>query len=43
MNLRAIPETMDRNAVAQIDARLDAIRKEHAVSVLLAIESGSRA
>ena len=43
MNLRAIPETMDRNAVAQIDGRLKTIRNEHAVRVLLAIESGSRA
>lgn len=34
---------MDKAAVAQIDARLAAIQNEHAVNVLLAIESGSRA
>lgn len=43
MNLRTIPDSMDRAAVAQIDARLDSIRNEHAANVLLAIESGSRA
>jgi predicted nucleotidyltransferase len=43
MSLRAIPKAMERAAVAQIDARLDAIRSEYAVNVLLAIESGSRA
>lgn len=34
---------MDRSAVAKIDAQLNSIRTENAVTVLLAIESGSRA
>jgi len=43
MSLRVIPEFMDGTAVAQVDARLQAIRQSHKVEVLLAIESGSRA
>lgn len=43
MNLRTIPRSMERAAVAQIDARLDDIQREHKVKLLLAIESGSRA
>jgi predicted nucleotidyltransferase len=43
MNLRAIPAFMNPDAVASIDARLAAIRREHGVSIPLAIESGSRA
>jgi predicted nucleotidyltransferase len=41
--LREIPSSMDDRIVAQIDARLAAIRKEHNVKIPLAIESGSRA
>lgn len=43
MSLRAIPAFMDAEAVARIDARLDAIRRANSVSIPLAIESGSRA
>src|ERR1043165_8193851 len=43
MNLRTIPQSMDRAAVALIDARLDDVRSQHNVQMLLAIESGSRA
>jgi hypothetical protein len=43
MTLRALPESMDPEAVARIDARLAAIQTEHAVDILLAVESGSRA
>ncbi|TFZ57803.1 nucleotidyltransferase domain-containing protein [Methylorubrum sp. Q1] len=41
--LRAIPESMRPRTVAQVDARLDAIRAEYGVALPLAIESGSRA
>lgn len=41
--LRAIPESMASGTVAQIDARLDAIRAGHGVALPLAVESGSRA
>jgi predicted nucleotidyltransferase len=40
---RAIPSFMDAKSVARIDARLGAVRREHAVAMPLAIESGSRA
>ncbi|MGA7713248.1 MAG: nucleotidyltransferase domain-containing protein [Rhizomicrobium sp.] len=40
---RLIPSSMDSTIVAQIDARLAAIRQEHNVRIPLAIESGSRA
>jgi len=43
MTLRAIPPGMSGEAVASIDARLDAIRRDHGVAIPLAIESGSRA
>jgi predicted nucleotidyltransferase len=42
-SLRAIPAFMDADIVASIDARLDAIRRAHGVSIPLAVESGSRA
>ena len=42
-SLRAVPDFMDPATVAHIDARLDAIRRAHGVSIPLAIESGSRA
>lgn len=41
--VREIPESMDKDAVARIDARLAAICKDHAVAMPLAVESGSRA
>ncbi|WP_297258225.1 nucleotidyltransferase domain-containing protein [Chelatococcus sp.] len=41
--IRFIPASMDASTVALIDARLAAIRRDHAVTVPLAIESGSRA
>lgn len=41
--LRHIPASLDPVVVADIDARLEAIEGEHNVSILLAIESGSRA
>ena len=43
MSAREIPSTMNRDAVARIDARLAAIRRDHEVTIPLAIESGSRA
>lgn len=43
MSLRAIPDLMEQSAIAEVDARLNVIRSEHDVSILLAIESGSRA
>ena len=43
MTLRSIPASMAPEAVAAIDARLDAVRCEHRVAIPLAIESGSRA
>lgn len=41
--LRAIPPFMDAGSVARIDARLAEVRRDHAVAIPLAIESGSRA
>ncbi len=41
--MRALPTTFDPAILAEIDARLDAIRREHAVALPLVIESGSRA
>jgi uncharacterized protein len=41
--LRAIPDNFDLAAVADIDRRLEAIVTDHNVSILWAIESGSRA
>lgn len=41
--LRNIPNTMDTATVAHIDARLEAIKRDHDVTIPLAIESGSRA
>ena len=43
MGLRAIDQTMDASVVAEIDRRLDAIARDDAVALPLAIESGSRA
>lgn len=43
MMSRAIPDTMDRDVVAAIDADLDVIEREEGVRVALAVESGSRA
>jgi uncharacterized protein len=43
MNLRNIPNEMDREKVARIDAMLDHVVAEHRVFLPLAIESGSRA
>jgi predicted nucleotidyltransferase len=43
MTLRDIPDSMNPATVAEIDARLDAIRREQRVAIPLAIESGSRA
>ena len=43
MSPRKIPASMDPAAVAQIDARLAAIRHDEPVAIPLAIESGSRA
>ncbi|GGE54199.1 hypothetical protein GCM10007276_34100 [Agaricicola taiwanensis] len=40
---RNIPSSMDSAIVAEIDARLDAIRSSEGVAIPLAIESGSRA
>jgi hypothetical protein len=41
--IRAISASMDPATVALIDARLEAIRRKHGVTIPLAIESGSRA
>ena len=41
--MRLIPASMDSVVVAEIDASLDAISREHGVAIPLAIESGSRA
>lgn len=41
--LRSIPPGFDGALVAEIDARLDQIEREHAARIPLAIESGSRA
>ncbi len=43
MGIRDLPPSMAHAAVAQIDARLAAIRHDHSVTIPLAIESGSRA
>ncbi len=43
MSIRDLPPSMAQAAVAQIDARLAAIRHDHSVTIPLAIESGSRA
>ena len=43
MGLRAIDPAMDASVVAEIDRRLDAIARDDAVALPLAIESGSRA
>ena len=43
MSARHIPPTMDPAAIAQIDARLAAIRQAEPAAIPLAIESGSRA
>ncbi|UGT42020.1 nucleotidyltransferase domain-containing protein [Nocardia yamanashiensis] len=43
MTLRSIPSEMDPAVVATIDGELDRIERDDQVSVLLAIESGSRA
>jgi predicted nucleotidyltransferase len=43
MTLRNIPPGMAGDAIAGIDARLNAVCREHGVSIPLAIESGSRA
>jgi uncharacterized protein len=41
--MRSIPPEFDQSKLIQIDERLDAIKREHEVSIILAIESGSRA
>lgn len=41
--MRTIPPEFDPDCVAAIDGRLEAIRRDHRVSIPLAIESGSRA
>ncbi len=41
--LRDLPSSFSREIVAAIDARLAAVEAEHGVSILLAVESGSRA
>ena len=43
MSLRDLPASFASDVVAEIDARLAAVAREHEVSVPLAIESGSRA
>ena len=43
MQLRAIPNTLSPDTVAEIDALLDRVEREHSVAIPLAIESGSRA
>ncbi len=43
MILRNIPPSISMPLAGQIDARLDAIAREHGVAIPLAIESGSRA
>jgi hypothetical protein len=41
--MRSIPDSMDPDVVRAVDARLDRVEEEHGVSVVWAIESGSRA
>lgn len=41
--MRAVPDSLDPSVVAQVDARLDAVEREHGVRVAWGIESGSRA
>lgn len=41
--MRTLPASFDPAILAEIDARLDAIRREHGVALPLVIESGSRA
>ncbi len=41
--MRALPSSFDPAILAEIDARLDGIRREHGVAMPLVIESGSRA
>jgi predicted nucleotidyltransferase len=43
MSLRHLPDSFSAETVAEIDARLDAVCREHDVAIALAIESGSRA
>jgi predicted nucleotidyltransferase len=43
MSLRSLPDNFSPDAVAAIDARLDAICAEDGVAIPLAVESGSRA
>lgn len=41
--MRNIPDSLDPDVVRAVDARLDRVEEEHGVSVVWAIESGSRA
>jgi predicted nucleotidyltransferase len=41
--LRSLPADLDPAVVAAIEARLAAVAREHAATILLAVESGSRA
>ena len=41
--LRTVPENFDSQAVAEIDLRLTSLAADHNVSIIWAIESGSRA
>lgn len=43
MQLRAIPDTLSPEVVAEIDTRLADVERQHAVAIPWAIESGSRA
>jgi len=43
MSLRHIPASMDAASVAKVDACLETVRRDEAVAIPLAIESGSRA
>ena len=43
MSLRAIPDGFDPGCVTAIDARLEAVERDHRVAIGFAIESGSRA
>lgn len=42
-SLRTVPDHFDKNAVDEIDRRLEDIAADHAVTIAWAIESGSRA